>query len=91
MKDMAETPLIEVRDLQKLFPIKTGFMGGASGHVRAVDGISFDLHAGETLGLVGESGSGKTTVSRMLLRLLDTTAGQIRFDGRDVTAIKGRA
>lgn len=90
MKDMAQTPLIEVRDLQKFFPIKTGFLGRAGGHVRAVDGISFDVQPGETLGLVGESGSGKTTVSRMLLRLLDTTAGQIRFDGRDVTGIKGR-
>lgn len=89
MKDMAVTPLIEVRDLQKLFPIKSGFLGRAGGHVRAVDGISFDIHPGETLGLVGESGSGKTTVSRMLLRLLDTTAGRITFDGRDVTAITG--
>lgn len=91
MTDTAQPALIEVRDLQKLFPIRSGLFGRASGQVRAVDGVSFDIRPGETLGLVGESGSGKTTVSRMLLRLLDTTAGQIRFDGQDVTAIQGRA
>ena len=90
MSDTLDAPLIEVRDLQKLFPIRSGLLGRAAGHVRAVDGISFDIRSGETLGLVGESGSGKTTVSRMLLRLLDTSAGQIRFDGHDVTALRGR-
>ncbi|WP_084213477.1 ABC transporter ATP-binding protein [Thermicanus aegyptius] len=74
---------IEVRDLCKVFPVK----GSRDGLV-AVDGVSFRIDFGETLGLVGESGSGKTTVGRCILRLLEPTSGQILFDGRDITRLK---
>ena len=74
-------PLLSVRGLTKLFPIKTGMFGKATGAVRAVDGVSFDVMPGETLGLVGESGCGKSTTGRMILRLIEPTAGSIEFDG----------
>jgi peptide/nickel transport system ATP-binding protein len=74
--DKAEL-LLEVRDLQKHFPIRKGLLGRAAGAVRAVDGVSFSLQRGETLGLVGESGCGKTTVGRCLLRLIEPTAGRV--------------
>ena len=75
-------PLLEVRGLQKLFPINKGFFGRTVGHVRAVDGVDFSLYEGETLGLVGESGCGKTTASRCILRAIDPTAGEIRYRTR---------
>jgi len=77
-------PLLQVRNLKKYFPVKQGFFNRVIGQIRAVDGISFDLHHGECLGLVGESGSGKTTVGRAMLRALSPTAGQIlfRLDGQ---------
>jgi len=77
-------PLLQVRNLKKYFPVKQGFFNQVIGQIRAVDGISFDLHHGECLGLVGESGSGKTTVGRAMLRALSPTAGQIlfRLDGQ---------
>jgi oligopeptide/dipeptide ABC transporter ATP-binding protein len=82
--------VLSVRDLKKWFPIKKGLFSTVVGHVKAVDGVSFDLHKGETLGLVGESGCGKTTVGRTILRLLDpVTAGTATFDGEDVFALKG--
>jgi len=81
-------PLLEVRDLRKHFPIRKGLFTRTVGHVRAVDGVSFDLRAGETLGLVGESGCGKTTTGRCVLRLLEPTSGSVRFDGREVTGMK---
>ncbi len=81
--------LLEVTDLKKHFPIHRGLMQRVTGHVKAVDGISFQINEGETLGLVGESGCGKTTAGRTLLRLYEPDAGQIRFDGRDVTDVKG--
>src|SRR5256886_13154295 len=72
-------PLLQVRDLQKLFPIRKGFWRRTVGYVRAVDGVSFSLHEGETLGLVGESGCGKTTTARCILRAIEPTAGQVLF------------
>jgi oligopeptide transport system ATP-binding protein len=80
--------LIEVRDLHKYFPIHAGLFSRHVGDVKAVDGISFDIEAGETLGLVGESGSGKTTVGRMLLHLLAVTKGSIRYNGAEITSMR---
>ncbi|HXM06913.1 MAG TPA: dipeptide ABC transporter ATP-binding protein [Candidatus Acidoferrum sp.] len=76
--------LVEVEDLYKYFPIHAGLLSRHVADVKAVDGVSFSIERGETLGLVGESGSGKTTIGRLLLRLLPETKGSIRFDGRDV-------
>ena len=81
----AEAPLIEVRDLKMHFPMHRGMFGRAAGSVHAVDGISFQIGSGETLGLVGESGCGKSTAGRALLRLLQPTSGEIRFRGEDIT------
>ncbi|MEJ7812773.1 MAG: oligopeptide/dipeptide ABC transporter ATP-binding protein [Gemmatimonadaceae bacterium] len=80
-------PLLAVRDLRKYFPIKRGLFGKGGGAVRAVDGISFDVGPGETLGLVGESGCGKTTAGRAILRLIEPTSGSVHFDGTDVLAL----
>ena len=80
---------MEVRDLVKHFPIHAGFFRRQVGAVQAVDGISFDVKRGETLGLVGESGCGKSTTARLLLRLMDPTAGSITFAGREIAKIKG--
>src|SRR5207245_9468334 len=82
-----ERPLVEVSDLVKYFPVHGGFFQRKVADVKAVDGISFDIKAGEVLGLVGESGCGKTTTGRLLLRLIEPTRGRIRFDGRDVLAM----
>ena len=83
--------LLSVRDLVKHYPVGGKFFGGdKNALVRAVDGISFDVAAGETLGLVGESGCGKTTTGRMVIRLLEPTSGQIEFEGRQVAKAKGR-
>ena len=80
--------LVEAVGLQKHFPVRSGAFGAARGWLRAVDGVSFGVAAGETLALVGESGSGKSTTGRLLLRLTEPSAGQIRFDGRDLLAMK---
>jgi peptide/nickel transport system ATP-binding protein/oligopeptide transport system ATP-binding protein len=80
-------PLLEVRDLKKHFPVHKGLFSRASGHVYAVDGVSFYINRGETLGLVGESGCGKSTVGRTLLKLLEPTSGSIRLAGEDITAL----
>ena len=77
--------LLEVEDLKVHFPVTSGLLRRITGHVRAVDGISFGVGRGETLGIVGESGSGKTTAGRAILRLVDVTAGTVRIDGLDVT------
>jgi len=80
-------PLLEIRNLTKVFPHAESPFGGKSrGEVRAVDDVSFDIHAGETLGLVGESGSGKSTLGRLILRLIEPTSGTVRFEGRDLLA-----
>jgi oligopeptide transport system ATP-binding protein len=80
-------PLVEVKNLFKYFPIYAGLMSRHVADVRAVDGVSFRIARGETLGLVGESGSGKTTIGRVLLRLAPETKGGIVYDGRDVIAM----
>jgi oligopeptide transport system ATP-binding protein len=77
-------PLLSVRDLKTHFPVKRGILQRTVGHVKAVDGVSFDLAPGETLGLVGESGCGKTTVGRTVLRLQPATGGEVVFDGKSV-------
>ena len=82
--------LLEVRDLKKYFPIRGGLIQRTLNYVRAVDGVSFDIKKGTTLGLVGESGCGKTTVGRTVLRLTDPTEGTIRFMGQDVAAMRRR-
>jgi ABC-type glutathione transport system ATPase component len=78
--------LVEVRNLVKDYPLSESVFGTARGTVRAVDDVSLDILAGETLGLVGESGSGKSTLGRLVLRLVAPTDGSVRFDGRDVLA-----
>jgi ABC-type glutathione transport system ATPase component len=80
-------PLVEIGNLTKVFPFgESIFGGGAKGEIHAVDDVSLDIHAGETLGLVGESGSGKSTLGRLVLRLIEPTSGSIRFDGNDLLA-----
>lgn len=80
---MSQT-LLEVNNLVKHFPIRSGLLRRVTGQVRAVDGVSFTINKGETLGLVGESGCGKTTVGRTLLRLVPATSGSVTFEGREV-------
>lgn len=76
--------LVQVTNLTKYFPIKQGMFGKEVGHVKAVDGLTFDIRKGETLGLVGESGCGKSTTGRLILRLLEPTAGSVEFEGKNI-------
>ena len=76
--------LLEVRDLKKYFPVTGGFLKKTVGWVKAVDGVDLTIGAGETFGLVGESGCGKTTVGKLVLRLIEATSGDIRFQGRNI-------
>jgi oligopeptide/dipeptide ABC transporter ATP-binding protein len=79
--------LLQVNELQKYFPVRSGLMGRVSKMVRAVDRVSFEIGPGETLGLVGESGCGKTTVGRSILRLIEPTGGSVRFDGTELIGL----
>jgi peptide/nickel transport system ATP-binding protein len=80
----AKEPILQIKNLKTYFPIKNGFFGGVSDHVKAVDNITFDVYPGETLGLVGESGCGKTTCGRTIIRLEEPTEGQMIYKGKDI-------
>ena len=82
------TEVLRVEGLKKLFPVRRGILRRVAGHVKAVDGVSFSIQAGETLCLVGESGCGKSTVGKTILRLLEPSAGQIWLDGIEVTRLR---
>src|SRR5436190_4323804 len=84
---VSTSPLLSVRNLVKQFPIKGGLLKREVERVHAVDGVSFDIATGETLGLVGESGCGKSTTGRCILRLIEPTSGEVWFEGKDVTAL----
>jgi len=81
-------PLLKVRGLKKYYPVHSGIFRTVSGYVKALDGIDFDLAAGEVLGIVGESGCGKSTLGRAVLRLTEATAGTVVFNGRDLSTFK---
>jgi len=89
--DLADAPLLTVEDLRTYFPIRAGLFSRVVAHVKAVDGVSFSLQRGKTLGLVGESGCGKTTVARTILRLIPATSGRVIFDGLDILRLPAHA
>ena len=91
MLDAGTTPLVQVEDLKMHFPIYTGLFRKHTGDVKAVDGVSFQIMAGQTLGLVGESGCGKSTVGRAMLRLYEPTAGRVLIGGEDVASLAPEA
>lgn len=81
----ADEPLLSVRDLRKYYPVTSGILGRRTGDVKAVDGVSFDLHPGETLAVVGESGCGKSTMAETLVGLNEATGGEVRFRGEPLS------
>src|SRR5579859_4816278 len=83
--------LLEVKNLKVHFPVKHGLFSRVKEHVKAVDGVSFAIQPGETLGLVGESGCGKTTLGRAIVKLVEPTAGNILFEGEDIAHLSGAA
>jgi oligopeptide transport system ATP-binding protein len=91
MLDATPSPLVQVENLKMHFPIYTGLFRRHTGDVKAVDGVSFHIMAGQTLGLVGESGCGKSTVGRAMLRLYEPTAGRVVIDGDDVARMEPEA
>jgi oligopeptide transport system ATP-binding protein len=86
---MERETLLRVEGLKMYFPVRRGILQRTTGHINAVDGVSFELHRGETLGLVGESGCGKSTLGRAILRLYEPTAGRVLFDGIDLSSVRG--
>lgn len=87
---MSDNKLIEINNLKKYFDSNAGVFGKAKAQVKAVDGLSFFINEGETLGLVGESGCGKSTTGRLILRLIDPTDGEVIFNGQDITKLRGK-
>jgi peptide/nickel transport system ATP-binding protein len=81
-------PLLKLKDICTWFPVRKGVFGKVQGHIKAVDGVSFDVYKGEVLGLVGESGCGKTTLGRSILRLVEPTSGSIEFEGQDIRSLE---
>ncbi|EDM36615.1 ABC transporter, ATP-binding protein [Pedobacter sp. BAL39] len=86
-----QRPLLQLQELSTWFPVRKGLFGRTTDHIKAVDGVTLDVYPGETLGLVGESGCGKTTLGRSILRLVEPTAGTLRFEGRDLLALNKKA
>ena len=90
LPDTGEKPLLEVKNLRKYYPVKSGLFGKVKTWIRAVDGVSLNVHRGRTLGLVGESGCGKTTLGRSLLRLIEPSSGKVFYGGKDLGTLDSR-